>query len=248
MPNPSKPSLKLKLARREAVVLYPLTTGIVSHLAYNQSMIFILSLVLASVFLVLVASEIWWRKRSVHGELSRKFVHITVGSFVAFWPFFLSWREIQLISVAFLIVVVISKRLGVFQSIHSVQRPTWGEFFFAAAVGLVTLITHDKWIYMAALLQMSLADGLAAVIGVRFGRSTQYSIFGHVKSIAGSLTFLLVSLLILLLFMHYGDVGVPFAALLVLPVIASVVENLGVQGLDNLFVPLLIAAVLSRLG
>jgi phytol kinase len=211
-------------------------------------MIFILGLVLVSIFLVLITSELWWRKRAIHGEFSRKFVHITVGSFVAFWPFFLSWHEIQFLSIAFLIVVGVSKRLGVFQSIHSVQRPTWGEFFFAAAVGLVTLITHDKWIYMAALLQMSLADGLAAVVGVRFGRRSQYSVLGHTKSVAGSVTFCVVSFLLLVVLTHYGDVVVPIAALIALPFVAGIVENFGVQGLDNLLVPILIAAVLRSLS
>jgi len=138
------------------------------------------------VFLLLVIGELWWRKQKLHTEFARKFVHITVGSFVAFWPFFLSWQEIRLLSVAFLVVVGISKYLNVFRAIHTVQRPTWGELFFAMAVGTITFITHDKWIYTTALLQMSLADGFAAVIGTRWGQRFRYIVFGHAKSILGT--------------------------------------------------------------
>jgi dolichol kinase len=130
-----------------------------------------MSLILSvcAVFCILVLSELWHRRHAGSNELSRKFVHVTVGSFVAFWPFFLSWNQIVFLSGAFLVGIAASKYLNIFQAIHSVQRPTWGEIFFAMAVGIIALVTQSKGIYAAALLQMSLADGLAAVIGGRFG-------------------------------------------------------------------------------
>ncbi|MEJ0072596.1 MAG: hypothetical protein WDN27_00660 [Candidatus Saccharibacteria bacterium] len=57
------------------------------------------------------------------------------------------------------------------------QRPTYGEIFFALIVGLLTFITSAKAIYAAAILQMSLADGFAAIIGSRFGRDNKYHVF-----------------------------------------------------------------------
>jgi phytol kinase len=200
------------------------------------------------VFVLLCVSELWWRGSRVHTELSRKFVHITVGSFVAFWPFFLTWHQIELLSLAFLIAVTISKYLHIFNAIHSVQRPTWGELFFAIAVGLVAFITHDKWIYMTALLQMSLADGLAAIIGLRYGKKHKYLVFGQVKSIIGTFTFFLVSLATLLVYIHFGDIHEHIVPVLSLAMIASLFENLGALGLDNLFVPLLIAIALRLLA
>src|ERR1700679_212107 len=98
-----------------------------------------LALTILAVFVLLTVNELWWRRHTIHSELSRKFIHVSVGSFVAFWPYFLSWRQIQLLSIAFLVVVVISKHMHFFRAIHSVQRPTWGEILFAIAVGAVTL-------------------------------------------------------------------------------------------------------------
>jgi phytol kinase len=208
-------------------------------------MLFLILTILA-VFVLLVGSEVWWRRQAVHGEFSRKFVHITVGSFVAFWPFFLSWRQIELLSVAFLIVVAISKYLKIFQAIHSVQRPTWGELFFAVSVGLVALATHDKWIYAAALLQMSLADGLAAVIGVHYGNRLKYLVFKHAKSVVGTLTFFVISLGILLAVGHWSNMPLGFHYALAISVLASILENLAVFGSDNLLVPLLVALMLAN--
>jgi phytol kinase len=199
------------------------------------------------VFLLLLIGELWWRKQNLNTEFTRKFVHITVGTFVAFWPFFLSWHEIRLLSVAFLVVVGLSKYLRVFRAVHTVQRPTWGELFFALAVGLITFITHDKWIYAAALLQMSLADGFAAVIGTRFGQRFRYMVFGHAKSILGTFTFLVVSAAILAWFSRESGQDLTPIFIFDLAVIAAMIENIGVAGLDNLLVPLVVASALHYL-
>jgi dolichol kinase len=174
-------------------------------------------------------------------------LHLTVGSFVAFWPFFLCWNEIRLLSIAFLVVVGISKYLRVFRAIHTVQRPTLGELFFALAVGLITFITQDKWIYMAALLQMSLADGFAAVVGTRYGQRFRYIVFGHAKSLLGTATFFIVSALILIGYSHESQQYLTAVFIFDLSVAASAIENLGVAGLDNLLVPVIVAGALEFL-
>lgn len=200
----------------------------------------------AVVFLVLLANEVWWRRKNTHDEFSRKFVHIVVGSFVAFWPFYLTWAQIVVLSIAFLVVVGVSKYFKVFQAIHSVQRPTWGELFFALSVGAIAMITHNKWIYTASLLQMALADGLAAIVGVQFGGSTSYRILSHTKSLVGTLTFFLVSLLVLMEVTRSGHLQIPFLYLLLSSAIACILENLAALGLDNLLVPVSVALLLTH--
>ncbi|MFI5270858.1 MAG: diacylglycerol/polyprenol kinase family protein [Candidatus Saccharimonadales bacterium] len=197
------------------------------------------------VFVLLFLNELWWRTHTVHSELSRKFIHVSVGTFVAFWPFFLSWREIQILSLAFLVIVALSKYLNIFQAIHSVTRPTWGEVFFAVAVGLTALITQDKWIYTAALLQMSLADGLAAIIGTRFGNKQKYAVFGYTKSIVGTLTFFIVSFSILIVYSYYATSSLPLSWIVGISAVASIIENLAIRGLDNLFVPVAVALLIT---
>jgi phytol kinase len=210
--------------------------------AYNVMMKLILTM--AVVLALLLANEIWWQRKAIQGEFSRKFIHITVGSFVAFWPFFLSWHAIEFLSLAFLLVVSVSKKLQIFKAIHSVQRPTWGEVLFAAAVGITALITHNKWIYAAALLQMSLADGLAAVLGIRYGGGQRYSVFGHAKSVLGTATFVVVSLLIFFSLRQWGDLQLSISLLLATSVLAGILENFSGGGFDNLLVPVLAALLL----
>jgi phytol kinase len=197
------------------------------------------------VFIVLILSEFRWRRKNVHGEFSRKVVHISIGSFVAFWPFFLSWNDIKFLSLAFLIVISISKYLKVFHSIHSVQRPTFGELYFAISVGVIAFVTADKWIYMTSLLLMSLADGLAAVIGVHYGKNNRYKVFGQTKSIVGTATFCIVALLILVFYSVYAPQVRFQLSFIGLALIATGLENVAIAGLDNLLVPLSAATILS---
>lgn len=197
------------------------------------------------VLALLVFNEFWWRRKQYHSELGRKFIHITVGTFVAVWPFFLTWKQIQLLSVAFLVAVALSRYLHLFRAIHSVTRPTWGEVFFAIAVGATTLITDNKWIYMTALLQMSLADGMAAVIGTRYGKRRHYMVLGHPKSVIGSTTFFVVSILLLAGFAGFGDFPLAPLFMIGLSATLTLIENIGVKGLDNFFVPIVTALALT---
>jgi phytol kinase len=198
-------------------------------------------------FLLLASTEFLWRLGHVKKEYARKLVHVSVGTFIAFWPFFLDWTEIRLLSLAFVLVISISLRLNVFKSIHSVERPTWGEVFFALSVGLISILTTNPYVYAAAILHMSLADGAAAVIGAKFGKTNGYRVFGQHKSGAGSLAFLIVSLCILAwyVFVTGSPLGIIYIA--ALAATATALENAGWLGFDNLFVPVLVAVVLESL-
>lgn len=196
-------------------------------------------------FCILVFSEWLSRAKEIHAELTRKLVHVAVGSFVAFWPFFLSWRSIQMLSVAFFVVVALSVKFNVFRSIHAVKRNMTGELLFAIVIGMLALISTEKWVFTAAMLHLSIADGLAAVIGVGWGDNNSYKVFGKTKSIAGSAAFLISSYAILILYMIMSDSATSVATVLWLPFVATATENLAVQGTDNIVMPMLIAVILT---
>lgn len=202
---------------------------------------------IAFIFLLLVANEFWWLRTRFHGEIGRKLIHVVVGSFVAFWPFFLSWAEILILSGAFLVVVSISKWLNVFQAIHSVQRPTYGELFFAVAVGAVALISREPYVFAAALLQMALADGMAAIVGTRYGGANRYRVMGYTKSVIGSLAFFVVSVLILFWYVGATGSGLEPVTIYAIALVATLLENFGGPGYDNLSVPVFVATALVLL-
>jgi phytol kinase len=202
-------------------------------------------LVLVVTFAILVFAEWLSRSKQIHAELTRKLVHVAVGSFVAFWPFFMSWRSIQLLSLLFFIVVSLSVKFNIFRSIHAVQRNMTGELLFAIVIGLLALISTNEWIFAAAMLHLSIADGLAAIIGLGWGDNNTYKVWGRTKSIAGSAAFFVTSFCILVMYAIFADSTTSFFTLLWLPVVATAAENIAANGTDNIVMPLLIAVVLT---
>lgn len=210
-----------------------------------------LLIALAVTLFMVATAELLWHLGIIRDELARKFVHITVGTFVAFWPYFMSWREIQLMSLAFVIVIAISWKANVFRSVHDVKRRTWGELFFPIGIGVSALIMPPPIIFTAAILHLSLADGFAAIVGLRYGMVHKYSIRNYTKTIAGTATFWLISTAIILGTVMASQNGLtwPLLPLLVwLPLMATLLENVAVAGTDNIFVPLLIIVVLQAAG
>jgi phytol kinase len=197
------------------------------------------------VFLIVIFAEYLSRYKGVHSELTRKMVHILVGMFVAFWPFFLSWRQIQLLSLLFLVTVVLSIKLNVFSSIHAVSRNKVGEVAFALVIGVLALITTKDWVFTAAMLHLSVADGLAAICGLAWGDNTTYKIMGRTKSLVGSLAFFFTSIIIMVCYAAFSGLSYSGVTLVWLPVVATIAENISGEGTDNLVVPLLVSLVLT---
>lgn len=210
----------------------------------------IVAVTLAIIFGLLVLSEILWRQKILRGEEARKLVHILVGTFIAFWPYIMNWRQIQGLSFGLLVVVTCSQYLTIFHAVHGVQRKTWGEIFFAVGVGLAALLQPPPLVFTAAILHLALADGFAALVGKRYGLLHQYRVGNYTKTLPGTFTFWLISTLIILATVLASRATLAWPLLpvvVVLPLAATLTESLGVMGTDNIGVPLLIIVSLHLL-
>ncbi len=202
----------------------------------------------AGILFLTITVDYLGRKHKIRTETIRKIVHIVGGTFVATWPFFMSFKAIELLSLASIVVFLIVRHYKILGSLHAIERRSAGDILFGVGVGLSALISANKWIFAAAILHLSLADGLAGLIGTHPRSKHAYKIFGERRTVAGSLTFFLVSMAILGWVTHSAPAmsGVtlymPWIAFL-----AAVVENLSVLGTDNIFVPLFIVFMLNSL-
>ena len=202
-------------------------------------------LLLSVVFLFGV--EYLSRRKKYPPEITRKFIHISGGTVAAFTPWLLSWHQIEIIAAVLFIIILISKIFHIFESINSIKRTSIGDLLFALSIGLVAIIAHDRLIFAAAILHMSLADGLAAVAGTSLGKKTGYRVFGQQKSIVGSGVFWLSSVLILLWYLMLSHTNGNWSVLIWLPLLATGLEAIGLDGTDNLLVPVVVAIILNRL-
>jgi len=204
---------------------------------------------LGGIFAILVAEEILYKQKILRGEYLRKFVHISAGVFIAFWPWLISWRSIELISLAMLIVVLINQRVKTIHMSGDVARNTYGGILFPVGVLATALLTNNKIFFAVAVLNMALADGLAAIVGTAYGKRYSYKVFHQLKTVIGTMTFSYVSLIILgtgLLYLHDSLSFTHYALLLILlPPILAGLENLGGLGSDNVIVPVAVVFALQ---
>lgn len=203
------------------------------------------------VFGLLVIAELLGKYRILKGEYHRKFLHITAGSFIAFWPWLVGWTAIEIFGLAALAVMLANRFLGFLNYRGRVGRATYGDMFLALAIFFAANLTHNKTFFMLAILEVALADGLAAVAGRTYEKDWAYKVFKHKKTVIGSMVFWLASVCILgagLLTVHslitFQDY---FLVLLLLPPALTLVENLSLFGLDNLFLALLTIVVLRSI-
>lgn len=203
---------------------------------------------LATIAALLLVTEYLWRQHKLHVETSRKIVHIGTGLVIAFWPYFLSWSVIQLLAVVMFVAVLCSHQFRIFKSIHSVKRLTRGEILYPLGIAICAFIEPAPWMFTIAMLHLAIADGIAAIVGVRHGKKSRYSMFGHGKSLAGSFAFFVSSLAIFALaslLLHDTLLAVSVGWLVTAALSLTLIESISWYGLDDITVPIAVIVLLS---
>ncbi len=224
----------------------PAVRDVLLFLAENGVQLFIMLAViscLAGVVVLLGVGEFLWKSKIISTELMRKFVHLSVATFVAFWPWLLSWRTIEIISACMIVVVLSNRFVGFFHYSTKRKSNDYGDLFLALAFLACAELTSVKIFFAVAILQVALSDSLAALIGQNYGKRWRYKAFGQPKTVVGSMVFWLTSLCVLAVTVLFGGHNLvsyeDYALLLVaLPPILTAVENVSNFGVDNLSVPL----------
>ncbi|MFA9407016.1 MAG: diacylglycerol/polyprenol kinase family protein [Anaerolineales bacterium] len=192
-----------------------------------------------------------WRGYSV--DFTRKFVHIGVGMW-AFGTVLLFENKVFAIipPLSFVLINYISYRRETFKAMETGERGQLGTVYFPIAFSAAIWIFWDNpVILVACLMPMTWGDAFAAVIGQRYGQR-EYSVFGSTRTLEGSLTMFLVSLIataIPLLMFSMGRIT-PGEALLVSAITAlgaTAAEAVSPHGTDNLTVPAVSALLLALL-
>ena len=77
---------------------------------------------LAVVYILLQLDNYLAVKKILQNESRRKFVHITVGIFVASWPWLMGWRTIEIIGAVMAIVVYLNRQGHYFKFNKGLKR------------------------------------------------------------------------------------------------------------------------------
>jgi phytol kinase len=197
------------------------------------------------VVLIVFTEKVFSKKYPVQ---SRKFLHIMTGNIAFILPLF-ETREIM----AFLAAgpfILFTFLMSPHSPIKSMRGKTseaghgLGLVYYAITWTVLAYVFFDhREIIAMGILAMSYGDGLASLIGIKYGER-KYTVFKDTKSYVGSVamfvcTFLL--LIIALLFYTVPVTGRVVAYLLCMAGVATVVEGITPLGLDNLSVPFVVA-------
>ncbi|PYQ31297.1 MAG: hypothetical protein DMF56_05185 [Acidobacteria bacterium] len=207
-------------------------------------------IVLGSFTILLLTAEIWAR-RGAKPEWTRKLVHLGGGLIGLALPWLIESPWVVLILTASLSALfLLGERLDVMKSLHKVERKTRGSEYYPLAIWLVFVIAADrKWLYLAAVLTLAVADACAALIGGSYGKH-RYEVEDEYKSVEGSVAFFIVAFFatsLPMLFMTTLPRATCVLSALLVAMLVTIFEAISLRGTDNLFVPIAVVFVLQKI-
>ncbi len=187
-------------------------------------------------------------------EVQRKLIHVATGLYALSLPWLFADRwpvylllGLAILAMGFLRYAKISRGLG--ETLHGVKRNSYGDYMLVVGVGLCFFLSEgDALSYILPIAVLTLSDAAAAVAGTAFGRSW-FRVESGQKSIEGSVTFFVVTLLISVFCLTVlADLPIANNLVLALMVAAfgTLVEAQSWRGFDNLFLPLALLIFLSE--
>jgi dolichol kinase len=204
--------------------------------------------------LILFTEKVLSKKYPVQ---SRKFLHIMTGNIAFILPLF-ETKEIM----AFIAAgpfILFTFLMSPYSPIKSMRGKTseaghgLGLVYYAITWTVLAYVFFDhREIIAMAILAMSYGDGLASLIGIKYGQR-KYTIFKDTKSYVGSFAMFIFTFLLFLValgfYVTYGGTPAPSNIIrvtvyfLCMAGIVTVVEGITPLGLDNLSVPFITAVM-----
>lgn len=198
--------------------------------------------------IVLAGLEWTGRKIQAQPETVRKWIHIAVGH----WVFLaLAWIDQWYIAIVpllfFTVVNLITLKRGDGQ-MNQVERVSYGTVYYPVALALLVMLFFEQepMALVAGSMVLAWGDGLAALVGKRFGK-TFYTRGNIKRSFEGSIAMFLASFLVLTVTFLFYDLpswlAVSYGFLLAN--IATLIEAVSYRDTDNLLIPLTIGALVA---
>lgn len=198
-------------------------------------------------FLLVFGCAEFLYKKNVSASITRKVVHIGGGLVVALLPFLVNLVTVIILGVGFFLFLLFSKRRRILNSVHGIKKESIGALLFAPSLVLTAVIFWpiNPAIFQGSALILGLSDGLAGVVGAKYGKK-KYNITGD-KTIEGSLVFFFITVLILLGILYTSSLALNFYGVLFViggALLLAIVEGMSGKGWDNLFIPIVAAGVI----
>ena len=191
---------------------------------------------------IIIAGAKLFEKRGE--EASRKFIHIMLGNwwFIAMYFFTNVWFAI-FVPITFVIINYVSYKQDLIKVMEREQQDGLGTVYYAVSLFILAIVSFG--IYQKPILGlipnviMAYGDGFAAVVG-KCIKSKTYKVGETKKSIAGSITMFMISLIFITIFLttrYTFELWQIVLIGIVMSGIVTIIEAISVKGIDNISVP-----------
>ena len=197
--------------------------------------------------IIIVIAKIFDKKGK---EASRKFIHIMLGNwwFIAMYFFSNVWFA-MFVPVTFIIINYISYKQNLIKVMERDEQDGLGTVYYAVALLILVIVSFgiykEPLLGLISNLVMAYGDGFAAIFG-KIIKSKEYKIGETKKSVAGSITMFIVTILIITLYLIF-KYNMQFEKLLIISVILSfivtIIEAISTKGIDNISVPICVLII-----
>ena len=182
-------------------------------------------------------------------EWSRKVVHIGSGPVLLIaWDLGIDRRIALPVAGLVTVLAALNHRIRILPGIEDVDRRSYGTIAYGATIVLLLLLwwPAQAAAVAAGVLVMACGDGLAGLIGPLWP-SPSWQVWGQKRSLLGTSTMALASLgalvLVRQLALASGSTAPDLGTLAAMAVLATALEQVAWLGIDNLSVPLAVAAL-----
>ncbi|WP_257667756.1 phosphatidate cytidylyltransferase [Parapedobacter tibetensis] len=190
-------------------------------------------------------AEVLYHVFKVNAESTRKLVHIGTGLLALLFPIIMNnhWQVLLLCSI-FALLLLLSLRTGLLQSINGIRRKSYGSLGYPIAVygSFLAYEYHDRQYvyYYLPVLVLAICDPLAAYIGRKY-RFGLYRVGTGIKTISGSAAFFFAAILVTAgVYRYLGNfptIGYFISVAALVATLATLAESWSSRGLDNVTIP-----------
>ena len=151
------------------------------------------------VSIVIFLSEFLFKRYNLNSNLIRKLVHILVGGAASFTPYLFNSNLPQIfIALTFIPLNYLAINNNFLVSIHSIERKSYGTTFFPLSFLILSVFFWEyKPYFLLSFMMLSFSDPLASIVGENFKKPRIFHVLSDRKSIEGSITFFIISIIIL---------------------------------------------------
>ncbi len=196
----------------------------------------IIILYLLSIFLI---SIVFKKFNEDNKEIVRKIIHIGIGPLIPIAQILKIDQNSALIFTGIIsLMVLINYNYKIFSTIEDVERKSYGTLFYCLSLFILICLfwNKDPYALITGFFIMTFGDGLAGLIGKSFN-SKNWIFFKQKKSLLGTLTMFLTSLIVVCS-IGYAEQNNFNLNYFTVALLATILEQFSVLGIDNFIVPI----------